>query len=391
MAGNRVAIVGIGQSYFTKRRPDVNQPELINEPVRTALADAQLSIRDIGAVFASNMDGFEFGNLADHWAVDGSGAFMKSGFRLSTGGTTGGSCFEEAFVMVASGLFDVAMAIGYQKQDEGNTTAAISCAGSPISRGVTAPTGAIGAFAQHAQTYMRVSGAKEEHGAIVRLKLDRGACKNPHAHLRLGLKSIEEIMESRMLVWPLRILDFCPQSAGACVMILASEEKAKKITNKPVWIADHVTVHQEIFRAGAFGSEAGGETYSQEVAAEKIYKRNGITNPRKEVDMAEIYDPSTWEHMELLEHFFFCEKNEGWKMIESGETEIEGDFPVNPSGGVICTNAIGASPMCRYAEAALQIRGDAGEHQVPKTVNTAVATGLGGSNWTTMVLLKKSL
>ena len=388
---NRVAIVGIGQSDFTKRRPDVNQPEMLYEAVIRALTDAQMSIKDIEAVFASNMDGFELGNLADHWMVDGSGAYMKPGFRVSTGGTTGGSCFEETFFMVASGLFNTAMCIGFQKQDEGDTTAAISCAGSPIVRGVNAPTGAIGPFAQHAQTYMRVSGAKEEHAAMVRLKLDRGACRNPHAHLRLGLKSIEEILQSRVLVWPLRILDFCPQSAGACVLILASEKKAKKITRKPVWVVDSVTVHQEIFRAGAFGSEAGGETYSQEVAAEKIYKRNGITNPRKEIDMAEIYDPSTWEHMELLEHFFWCEKNKGWKMIEDRVTEIEGDFPVNPSGGIVATNAIGASPAVRIAEAALQIRGDAGEHQVTKDVNTAVATGLGGSNWTTMVLLKKSL
>lgn len=139
---NRVAIVGIGQSYFTKRRPDVSQPEMVNEVVRWALDDAQMSIKDIEAVFCSNMDGFEFGHHSEHWAVEGSGAFMKSGFKVSTGGTTGGSCFCETFHAVAAGLFDTAICIGYQKQDEGDTTAAISCAGVALGRGFGAPTGA---------------------------------------------------------------------------------------------------------------------------------------------------------------------------------------------------------------------------------------------------------
>jgi len=391
---NRVAIVGIGQTNFARKRPDVSQPEMINEAVRAALTDAHMKISDIEAVFAANMDGFEFGNLAEHWAVEGSGAYMKPGFRVSTGGTTGGSIFCETYHYVGAGLFDTAICIGYQKQDEGNTTAAISCAGSPImggGGGMGAPTGAIGAFAQQAQTYMNRSGATEEHAALVRIKADRNAIKNPHAHVKLGLNSVQEYMDSRVLVWPLRLLDFCPESCGACVLILASEERAKKITNKPVWIADTVTAHQEIFKAGAFASEAGKEIYSQEWAADLLYKRNGITDPRHQIDMAELYEPSTWEEMSLYEHFHLVEENKGWTWIEKGISEIEGEFPVNPSGGVLATNAIGATPTVRIAEAALQVRGDAGEHQVPKEVKTAIATALGGANWTIMTLLKKHL
>lgn len=194
---------------------------------------------------------------------------------------------------------------------------------------------------------------------MVRLKADRNACRNPHSHLKLGLKSIEEYLASRMLVYPLRLLDFCPQSAGACVLILASEEKAKKITNKPVWVADIANIHQMGFRSGsAFASETG-ELSSQEVAASQIYKRNGITDPFKQIDVAEIYEPSTWEEMSMYEHYLWCEKNKGWELIEKGITELEGEFPVNPSGGIIATNAIGASPVVRIAEAALQVRGDA--------------------------------
>jgi len=387
---NRVAIVGIGQTYHTAKRPDVNQPELVREAVTAALADAQLSIKDIEAVFFSNMETFEGIYLPDHGMAAEVGAFGKPGLKVATGGTSGASVVSEGFYFVASGLYDVALVIGFEKQDCGDTTAAISAAATPV-WGKGATTGAIGEFAKQALSYMETSGAKEEHAAMVRLKADRNACKNKYAHLKLGLKSVEDVLKSPYLVWPLRFLDFCPQSCGACALIFASEKRAKKITKKPVWIADIETVHQEPFRAGTFADPTGRETYTQHVACERLYKRNGITKPRRDIDMAEVYEPSNWEEMNLYEHFHFCGKNEGWKLIEKGITEMEGEFPVNPSGGVIATNPIGATPTIRVAEAALQVRGDAGEHQVAKDVKTAMASALGGPNWTVLTLLKRSL
>ena len=387
---NRVAIVGIGQTYHTSRRPDVNQPEMVAEAVRAALADAQLSIKDIEALFFSNMETFEGIFLPDHGMAAEVGALGKPGLKVCTGGTSGGSVVCEGFFFVSSGLYDLALVIGFEKQDCGDTTAAISAAATPM-WGKGAATGAIGEFAKQALSYMETSGAKEEHAAMVRLKADRNACRNPYAHLKLGLKSVDDVLQSAYLVWPLRILDFCPQSCGACALIFASEQRAKKITKKPVWVADVETVHQEPFRAGVFGDPTGKETYTQHVACERLYKRNGITNPRKDIDMAEIYEPSNWEEMNLYEHLHFCEKGEGWKLIEKGITEIEGEFPVNCSGGVVATNPIGATPTIRVAEAALQIRRDAGEHQATRDIKTALATALGGPNWTILTLLKRSL
>lgn len=387
---NRVAIVGIGQTYHKSTRPDVSQPEMVNEAVRVALADAQLSMKDIESVFVSNMETFEGTYLPDLMMVDESGSFMKPGFKVCSGGTSGAAVVEEAFHFVASGLFSKALVIGFEKQDSGDSTAAIT-ASTTLAWGRGQARGAIGEFANQALTYMEQTGAREEHAAMVRLKADRGACKNPYAHLKLGLKSVEEILQSGYLEWPLRLYDFCPQSCGACALILASEEEARRITRKPVWIVDSITVHQEIFRAGAFGDLTDREPYSQEVAATRLYKRNGITNPRRDIDMVEFYEPSTWEEMHLYELFHFCEKNEGWKLIEKGITEMEGEFPVNPSGGVLATNPIGATPTIRVAEAALQIRGDAGEHQVTRDVKTALSTALGGPNWTVMALLRRSL
>ncbi len=387
---NRVAIVGIGQTYHTSKRPDVNQPEMAAEAVRAALADAQLSIKDIEGMFFSNMETFEGIFLPDHGMAAEVGAFGKPGLKVCTGGTSGGSVVCEGFYFIASGLYDLALIIGFEKQDCGDTTAAISAAATPM-WGKGATTGAIGEFAKQALSYMETSGATEEHAAMARLKADRNACRNPYAHLKLGLKSIDEVLQSAYLVWPLRILDFCPQSCGACALIFASESRAKKITKKPVWLADVETVHQEPFRAGVFGDPTGKETYTQHVACERLYKRNGITNPRKDIDMAEIYEPSNWEEMNLYEHFHFCEKGEGWKLIEKGITEIEGEFPVNCSGGVLATNPIGATPTIRVAEAALQIRGDASEHQATRDIKTALTSALGGPNWTILTLLKRSL
>jgi len=388
MAG-RVAIVGVGQTRHTSRRDDVNLPEMVGEAVRAALADAQLSIKDIEAVIFSNMEAFEGILLPDHGMITEVGATGKPGLKVTGGGTTGSEAVGEGCHMISAGLYDITMVISWQKHDCGDATAGISAAAVPtFAKGMV--VGAVSEFAKQALSYMKESGAREEHAAMVRLKADRGACRNPYSHLKLGLESIDEVLQSPYLVWPIRLYDFCPQSCGACVLVLASEKRAKKIHKKPVWVADFEVVHQEPFRAGSFGDPTGTETYSQHVAIERLYKRNGITNVRKQVDLAEIYEPSTWEEMSLYEHFHFCEKNEGWKLIEKGVTEIEGDFPVNCSGGVIATNPIGATPVIRIAEAALQIRGDAGEHQATRDIKTAIATALGGPNWTAMFLLKRS-
>jgi acetyl-CoA C-acetyltransferase len=389
MAG-RAAIVGVGQTHHTTRRNDVNMGEMVGEAVRAALADAQLSVKDIDAFIFSNMEAFEGVLLPDHGMIAEVGAVGKPGFKVTGGGTTGSEAVGEGCHMIAAGLYDVTMVVSWQKHDCGDATAGISAAAVPtFAKGMV--TGAVSEFAKQALSYMKESGAREEHAAMVRLKADRGACRNPYSHLKLGLGSVDEVLQSPYLVWPIRLYDFCPQSCGACVLILASEKRAKKIHQKPVWVADFVVVHQEPFRAGSFGDPTGTETYSQHVACERLYKRNGITNVRKQVDLAEIYEPSTWEEMSLYEHFYFCEKNEGWKLIEKGATNIEGDFPVNCSGGVIASNPIGATPVLRIAEAALQIRGDAGEHQATRDVKTAIATALGGPNWTAMFLLKRSL
>ncbi len=390
----RVAIVGVGQTYHRSRRPDVNQVELMNEAVRAALDDAQLTLKDIDAVVMGNMELFEGNYLVDMWASDGIGSYLKPGMKITTGGTTGATISCAAFTYAASGLFNTVLAVAFEKQDEGDTRAGLISVRDPLWDRFMA-IGAVATFARMGRSYMRASGCQEEHAALLRVKADRGACRNPYAHLKLNL-TIEDVMNSRMLIWPMRLLYMCPTTVGAAALVVASERKAKKITKKPVWVQDWVTVHQQSARVHRPGEEARvrtigvGET-SHERAAQLIYKRNGITKPIRDIDVAEIYEPSTWGELIWYELYGFCEPGEGWRWAEKGVTDMEGEFPVNPSGGVVATNPIGATAMIRIVEAALQVRGDAGEHQMTRPVRRAFTTAWGGQNWTVATLLSKSI
>jgi acetyl-CoA C-acetyltransferase len=195
-------------------------------------------------------------------------------------------------------------------------------------------------------------------------------------------------MDSRLLAYPLRLLHMCPESNGACAVIFSNEKNAKKFPQKPVWVWDHITVHKEetFFRGGP-----RKDFLTQEVAARRLYKKTGIKNPLKEIGVFEMYDPSSWWQIDWLVKFLLLDRKTVLEMVERKAFAIEGEFPVNPSGGVVSTNPIGATALIRVAEAGLQIRGDAGEHQVPKPVDIAMASGFGGTFWTVLMLLKKEL
>jgi len=382
----RVAIVGGGQTYHTTHRPDVNIPELCHESVKAALEDANLEPKDIDAVIMGNMEFFEGRYLQDMWEADYVGGYLKPGIRVTTGGSTGGTLACVAFEYVASGVFDTVLTVGFEKQGEGDSRAALKGVADALwDRFISA--GAIGTFAQLGRAYMMDYGAKEEHAAMVRLQADRNACRNPYAHLRLGLKSIDEVLKSKPLVPPVKMLDMCPASEGSCALIVASEEKAKKITNKPVWVKDWVTCHSE----DRYAREAPVSLANLTEAASILYKRNGISNPRRDISFSEMYNPSTWAELVFTEAFGICEKGEAWRLVEKGAFALEGEFPINPSGGVIATNPIGATAMLRIAEAALQLRGDAGEHQITRKPKYGFTTAWGGTSWTVATLLSNTL
>jgi acetyl-CoA C-acetyltransferase len=387
MRKNRnVGIIGVGQSVYSSHREDVNQPEMVHEAVVEALEHAGLTMDDIDCVIHGNMELFEMVHQPDLWHTLGSGAYGKEVLRVTTGGTTGTTLVCAADNLVASGLHDVVLAIGFEKLQEGHTTGGITNMADPLwARQLQ--TGALTGMT--AQAMIDEFGEERAKKASMkyRIIMDKHAMKNKKAHRRLGLafdQADDLAVNSPALVGELRMIHMCSQSDGACAMIFASEDKAKKYCKQPAWIKDHITVHREEMFV-IFG-DAPYET-THRYASEKLFERCGIKDPRKEIDLFEMYDPSSWWGLDWLREFLLLEGDEHLKMVENDEITMDGSFPVNPSGGVISSNPIGATAMVRVAEAALQIMGDAGEHQVPKKVKQALASGFGGTMWSVLFLL----
>jgi acetyl-CoA C-acetyltransferase len=385
-----VGVVGVGQSVYSSHREEVNQPEMIHEAVVAALDHAGITMDDVDCVVHGNMELFEMVHQPDLWHTLGSGAFGKESLRVTTGGTTGATLVCAADYLVASGMHDIVMAIGFEKLQEGHTTGGITNMADPLwARQLQ--TGALTGMT--AADVINEFGEERAKQASMkyRIQMDKHAMQNKNAHRRLGLEmdQADELAEaSPALVGELRMIHMCSQSDGACVMIFASEEKAKALCKQPAWIKDHITVHRE--ESFCIFGDAPYKT-SHRYAAEKLFERNGIKVPRKEIDLFEMYDPSSWWGLDWIREFLLLEGDEHLKMVENDEITIDGDFPINPSGGVIASNPIGATAMVRVAEAALQIMGDAGDHQVPKTVNQALASGFGGTMWTVLLLLTKEV
>jgi acetyl-CoA C-acetyltransferase len=391
MKKNRnVGVVAVGQTAHSSHREDVNQPEMIHEAVKAALDQAGLTMNDIDCVVSGNMELFEMVHQPDLWHTLGMGTRGKETLRVTTGGTTGATLVCAADHLIASGMHDVVLAIGFEKLQEGHTTGGITNMADPL-WGRQLQTGALTGMT--AADMIAEFGEQRAKRASMkyRVLMDQHAMKNEKAHRRLGLQvdQIDDLAaNSPALVGELRMIHMCSQSDGACAMILASEEKAKKIAEQPAWIKDHVTVHREEMFV-VFGDAPVLTT--QRYAAQKLFARNGIKNPRQELDLFEMYDPSSWWGLDWLREFLLLEGDAHLKMVENDEIAIEGSFPVNPSGGVIASNPIGATAMVRVGEAALQIMGQAGTHQVKKTVNQALASGFGGTLWTVLFLLTREL
>jgi len=382
--GRRAAIIATGQTVHKSKRREVNIVELIHEAVSDCLKDAEMTMADIDAVLIGNMEHFEGVYNADLWAVDGTGAWLKHGMKITTGGTTGASVAHAGYYHVASGMFDCVLCVGWEKQSDGDTTAGLIFQADPLFERATM-SGAIGTFALAASEYMNRFGITEEQAARVAVKNRGNALNNPCAHLRKAI-TIENVLQSTPLAYPIKLLDMCPTSDGACALLVASEKIAKKKSpNPPAWFKALSTRHDQPFNSDL---PLLINMRSLRDAAKEAYAQAGIKNPLKEIDVAELYEPCTFAELSWYEALGFCELGQGGKLMDSGATQMSGELPVNPSGGVISTNCIGATAMIRVAEAAIQVMGKGGARQV-EGAKIALATGFGGSFWTELTILER--
>ncbi|MEU0566670.1 thiolase domain-containing protein [Nonomuraea sp. NPDC005983] len=352
---NRCAVIGVGQTHYTTKRRDVSIAGLVREAALRALEDAGLTFRDIDAVVIGKApDLFEGVMMPESYLADALGAAGKPMMRVHTAGSVGGSTALVGAGLVQGGVHDRVLVVAFEKQSESNATWALSTH-LPFSASLV--VGAGGYFAPHIREYMRRSGAPDHIGTLVAVKDRLNALRNPYAHLKIpGID--RRMVESTPMLWePIRYLETCPSSDGACAIILSSEEK---VTGTPAWVHGAAMRSEPIFRAGrdTVSPQAGKD------CAADVYRQAGIADPRRQIDVAEVYVPFSWYEPMWLENLGFAAEGEGWKLTESGATALDGDTPWNASGGVLSSNPIGASGLIRFAEAALQVRGMAGEHQV---------------------------
>ncbi len=390
--GKKVAIVGFGQTYQRSSRRDVNGVELINEAVTAALADADITIKDIDAVVIGNMDHFEGINYVDMWSVEGAGAVMKPIIKVTTGGTTGTTVAMCAYYHVASGLFDRVLAIGWEKNSESDTTGAIITAFHPVWERPNLG-GAIAGLAVEASKYMENYGVTERDGARVAVRERLHALNNPYAHLHqewmkgMEVDKLVELLvtseQNQMLAYPLRMSDMCPRTDGAAACVFAAEGVAEKTTSKPAWVAATANRHDFVF----LGDIDWDFNLTMAESAKKVFAKAGIKEPLKEVDLCELYLPYSYGGLKWMENMGFAKPGEGPKLVWDKMTDMDGELPVNPSGGVMSSNPIGATGLLRVGEAAWQIMRKSGPRQVQKNVNYAFTTGFGGCSWADVMLL----
>ncbi|HEX8780365.1 MAG TPA: thiolase domain-containing protein [Nocardioides sp.] len=368
----RAAVVGVGQTHHRAKREDVSMAGLCREAIDRALADAGMTFDDIDAVVVGKApDLFEGVMMPELYLAEALGAAGKPLLRVHTAGSVGGSTAIVASSLVSSGVHRRVLTVAYEKQSESNAMWALSV---PVPFVMPVHAGAGGYFAPHVRSYIRRSGAPTHVGAVVAAKDRQNALKNPYAHLHNADTTVESVLASQMLWDPIRYDETCPSSDGACALVIADEDTARA-ADAPAWI--HATAMRSEPTTAAERDQVN--PHAGREAAAYLWKQAGITNPIDEIDAAEIYVPFSWFEPMWLENLGFAPEGEGWKLTEAGETAMTGRLPVNCSGGVLSSNPIGASGMLRFAEAALQVRGRAGDHQVDG-VRRALGHAYGGGS-----------
>jgi acetyl-CoA C-acetyltransferase len=370
---NRCAVVGIGQTKHASKRDDVSIAGLVREAAGRALEDAGVRYADIDAVVIGKApDMFEGIMMPELYLADALGAAGKPILRVHTAGSVGGSTAIVAAHLIRAGVHGRVLTVAFEKQSESDAMWALSPR-YPFQPPLLA--GAGGYFAPLVRSYIRRSGAPADIGVRVAVKDRQNALRNPYAHLHMADISMEQVLASPMLWDPIRYLETCPSSDGACAMVLATEDAAKKSPGPHAWVQATAMRSEPTMFAGRdqVNPRAGRD------CAGELYRQAGITDPRRQIDAAEIYVPFSWFEPMWMENLGFTELNEGWRMTADGSTALGGDLPVNPSGGVLSTNPIGASGMLRFAEAALQVRGRAGAHQV-EGARVAMGHAYGGGS-----------
>ena len=355
-----VGIVGIGHGRFG-RRDDVTVQELAFEPFKEALEDAEIQKKDIDATVIGSSPEYHKQRSISGVIAEYIGMNPQPTWLTEAACASGSAAIRTAYGLIKGGVHDVVAVLGVQKMLELSTPEILALMGRvgdvqwESIFGTTFP----GYYAMYANRHMHEYGTKPEHLSMVAVKNHEYGAMNPKALFQKAI-TLDKAMKSEMVAYPLRLFDCCANADGAACVILANEEKAKNISDTPVWIAASATASAPM---SILRRETLTSLPSAVEASRQAYKMAGI-GPN-EVDVADVHDCFTIAEILAYEDLGFAEKGKGGKFIEDGQSKIGGKVPVNVDGGLKSKgHPVGATGVSMAVEMVKQLRGEAGKRQV---------------------------
>jgi len=367
---NKVAIVGFKQTKHTGKS-ELTRERMIYELAKSLYSDLGITREDVDTFIMASNDFHDGRTISNVHTVARVGAYMKDETKVEADGAN--ACLY-GVMRILSGNYDTALLTGYSLGgSEFRTQLAQFYSLDPVYTRQRNVLNELSAAAFQARAYMMKYGATEEDLAKTAVKSLKNGAKNPNALRQKADASPDDVLASDPLFSPLHKLHCYPDTDGGCVILLASEKRAKELTDKPVWITGIGQSVENYY----FGERELSSSRSTADAAKRAYSMAGISDPKKEIDVAEIsaiFAPQEWIISEALG---LAEPGGGPKATASGETDLGGAIPVNPSGGALCAHPICGTGLVRIAEATSQLRGEAGDMQVDGA-KTAVVHGQDG-------------
>ena len=317
---------------------------------------------------------------ADLWAIDHVFAAGKPFFRIHTGGSTGGSAVHAGIALIRSGMFRSVLIVGAERLGETPDAQEILNLAFDAFYERDMPLSTNTTVALMATRYLHRYGLTPRDLASVVVRQRGNAMKNPNAHLK-GDITVDDVLESPLVAYPLRLFDICPRSSGSAAMILGSSDVIDTFQSRPAFINGYASISDSYWvgdRLTAMAPYDIEDMAISSVIGREAFGQAGVTDPFRQVQVAELYDPYSLVGYTQMEQLGFCTPGTAPLLDAEGTWAIAGGaVAVNPSGGTLCTNPIAVTGLVRAIEAANQVMGTAGDIQV-SGVRNALSTAIGG-------------
>lgn len=358
---NKVAIIGIG---MTKFEPKINETlyDMIFRASHLALSDAGIDRNDIESVVLAASDLVDGIGISSMVTATAAGAYLKDEIKVAEDGIFG---LALAYLRIVSGQFSNSIVVSWSKCSQGSIADISNLNFDPFYHRSTA-LNIITSSALQANRYIKKYGVTEEEAARVVANNRGNATGNSYACLRKEI-TIDEVLASQVLAYPIKKLDMSYFCDGACALVLANKNRAKVLTDSPIWIRGIGWSTDTYY----MGDRELAELNSLREASQMAYRMAGIQNPVEEIDVAEVYDLTSYHELMVLEGLGFCQLGEGGRFISNS------DLPINRSGGLVSSNPYFASGLVRVAEGVLQLQNRANGRQVDNA-EIALAHGASG-------------